>query len=181
MTSPNTPHPGKGSHDNEGGMMYSKPKGKELVALRRIRKLVSEIEAAQGNLHFASDEILDDRYDGEYDIRISSWKTTSGFALDGVRTNGLERLTSIANFIIAVRRMRRNRASVQRNIDKALRKADRLLATLERIVAPFKLCEVCEGRKGKYIPRQKGQTIIKRWHDCTSCDGRGVQVPRGKP
>jgi len=162
-------------------MMYNKPKGKELVALKKIRKLVCEIECAQSNLHTAVDEILDDRYDGEYDIRISSWQIDSDFALDGVRTKGVERLTSIANFIIAVRRIRNSRIKTQHDLDKALRKADRLLATLERIVAPFKLCDVCNGKKGKYILHQERQSAIKRWHDCTSCDGRGIQMPRGKP
>mgnify|MGYP001584065069 CR=1 FL=1 len=157
--------------------MYSKPKGKELSALKRIRKLVNDIDAAKSSLSMVADEILEDNsYDGEFSVRISSWGITSAHALDGVRTNGDGRLTSIANFVRGVRSIRERRAGTQRKLDKVLRTADRLLAQLERIVGPFELCKVCKGRKGRHIPRDEGQSITKRWQDCYACDGRGIRL-----
>lgn len=150
-------------------MSYYPPKGKELKALRKIRKLVPMIISAQDNFNlYASSFMEDPGTDDSF-----SWQRDTDFALRGVSTNVTDRTTTIASIILAVHRMRAKRPVLGRKIEREIRKLNSLLSQVERVIEPFGLCPSCLGNRGRYLP-VTNKRQVKKWEDCCFCEGRGV-------
>lgn len=144
-------------------MSYYRPIGKELYALKKIRSKVHDIEDAQSNLELLVSSVMDaDRF---------SWNITTDFALDGVRSNGVSKTTTIADIILAVDDIRGQRKRLDKGIKREMDRLDKIFSRIERILAPFGLCPSCLGKCGRYI---KVHGNLKQWEDCCFCEGRGV-------
>ena len=140
-------------------MPYDPPKGAELLAVKRLKRIVERLE----RLSFDVPSTMD--------ISINA-----GHALDGAReggaegrlVNGMRVLRDIHTFVQGVTRARRS--AVRAEI-VALQQ----LALAEVAMECFKACPSCKGACGRFKPPEQKFDI--NWRSCTRCKGRGL-VPQ---
>lgn len=129
-------------------MSYDPPTGRELQLL----KVYETLEEAS--------------YETSIDIGISH---THRFALDGVRTNGVQHLTSLSTYRY---QWQQKLVTIQKDVQALIRnyrKVKKIHAQMERdIKRYFRICERCRG-KGGYK-----NSFNHSWEDCSHCCGRGL-------
>ena len=104
-----------------------------------------------------------------YDIRAPSFSGFIGHALEGVRTNGTQRLTTVNDILRHLTTWRKQLDCHVKEI-RALRDKVRKIeiAALDRFEKDFRLCPTCKGKQGN------GESGRFTWVDCETCDGRGL-------
>jgi hypothetical protein len=146
-------------------MPYHKPDRKELAVLKKIEKLLPRITHWESELSMYASHIMQDKQPGHDQI---NWLSSIAFAKDGVRCNGVGDATTLADFILAIKRIRRKRSDTEYKIKRAIRELDAILIRMEEAISGWALCPTCDGTKGT------GTYHNHTWVDCPTCNGRGV-------
>ena len=137
--------------------MHNKPTGNEMRVGKAFQKLFKPFNAKY-------------KGDGNY----SGVDINLGHALEGVRCNGRQRMTTI---IDAWNALKEARVDLDIHISD-LRQEERELSQLSKKLVPemrtLHLCPDCKGAKGIKVKRTNGGRITL-WDDCDSCNGRGVR------
>jgi hypothetical protein len=135
-------------------MSYYPPEGKEKKALERLRPLVSRMskngETVELYSHFGATIYM-------------------GHALEGVRCNGRERVTSIQDIFEEMDCWPRRIKLIRREVQQL----ERTLAKMDKIRAGFVKCHSCHGKKGRKT-KPPPSHHSGPWEDCARCLGRGV-------
>lgn len=101
-----------------------------------------------------------------------------GFALEGVRTNGTEHLSSLSSFLYEWDKGMKTAEEELLSWMIQFKKIKQLVKALRKDVKEhFKVCSKCKGKGGKKIHQVEGMRI-RIWEDCEKCDGRGL-IPNG--
>lgn len=105
------------------------------------------------------------------------WGTTADHAVEQVRTNGCEDLSTLIDLVqegeeylgemeVHEITMATCRATVQKVLDE--------------LQSYFEICPACNGAKGAFDKDPESRFWIGRgWEDCATCDGHGM-LPRGE-
>ena len=100
---------------------------------------------------------------------------TAGHAIKGVRTNGVERRTTLLDSLKALDTDIKS-ADLHINDMRCIQdKAESQLSTLRLILSEFSICKICGGEQGTGVcgsPRNP-------WEDCSNCNGYGIHLKSG--
>ena len=132
-------------------MSNYKPVGKELKLAKQISILINRFRKlnTENTPHSACIDI--------------------GHTLDGVRTNGYEKVVGLYD----VRKSIREYSNSVKHEVAELKKSLKLSDLIMRKLGVFRICPSCKGGKGHWnVP---DNTWHRRyWSDCGKCDGRGI-------
>lgn len=140
-------------------MKDDKPTGKELDLLKKFSKRIDRLSEIESRLNLSIFSITD--------AFISL-----GHALEGVRTNGMERINTIQNV------MKRIPPGVRRDyINDLLLEAEKIInKTFKEYEDNFVVCNDCKGEKGEFY---KSGGVLNNFRDCDTCEGRGILPRKG--
>lgn len=135
------------------------PKGKELEIAKKVKAIMKTCDCSSSD--FCPD----------------CWIEVD-HTLEGIRTNGLEEVTSLYDVKKALMQWKSEKLSDIREYKKVLRKVEKMLKLLKR----FKICEKCKGRKGGFNGVvESGSGRRGYWIDCDKCNGRGILEIHKRP
>ena len=140
------------------------PKGDEKRALSVIAGICARIDKLAGELEDCGWGLKADGWDNDVD-----WTLFPKSALEGVRTNGVERTSTLANFLLTCDAARERKAEIIRVSSGFCELLDKMVEICEM----FDLCPVCKGNCG-VLDLEPG--CGREWEDCEHCAGRGVLV-----
>ena len=104
-----------------------------------------------------------------YDVRAPGFSGCTSHAVEGVRTNGTQRLSSVTDILKDLTTWRKSldrHLKTVRDIRDKVRQIE--IAAFERFDKDFRLCPACKGKQGT------GESGRMTWVDCETCDGRGL-------
>ena len=146
-------------------MSYHPPKPRERAAVRRFALVARALDKEGTSLEGEASQFGRDPGSVYEDV---NWLIGPRHALEGVRCNGTDDATTLADLKLAIKRTRLSLPRLRRLIERRLKRIEALVKEAESITDHFDLCLACKGKKGaKLGPGDK-------WWDCGVCNGRGV-------
>ena len=121
--------------------------------------------------HKAACKLTDKRHSPPYYSGIAY-----GHALEGVRTNGWEKATTIYDVVKKLSEYVDELIEHKKEIDAAVKLANKeILKITNSIMSKYKTCPQCKGEKGEKHPAQAGSgQRWGCWEDCRLCHGVGL-------
>ena len=110
------------------------------------------------------------------DAPLLPWGTTADHAIDRVRTNGLEDLSTLIDLVQEGEEYMREATEHERLTAECKVVVQKVLDELDGY---FELCPKCQGTKGAKDYDNVPMSRVYVWRDCGTCAGRGM-VPRGE-
>lgn len=150
------------------------PVGKELEVLKFINKkakIINKLEQDYERIQFEDDVHSFKRRDNLH------WGITEGHALEGVRCNGTQDTTTLADIILGSRRILDVIPKRKREAVKCFDKLKKILTEIIDLSKDFIICPQCKGEKGKQISLANIPGYVSyasKWEDCNKCNGRGI-------
>lgn len=135
-------------------MPHDPPKGAEKKIIKRLNVLSRKVDRLK---------------------RDPPWYSivTPGHALEGVRTNGTQKLNGLPVCLSELEEFVRELRQFQKKWNSILKAAENELQVVKReVIKHLKACPKCKGKQGY---GQCGSNI-NRWRDCEHCEGRGYII-----
>ncbi len=148
-------------------MSHDPPQGRELRITKRMETIVRGLnKGISGNLRTYTPHVL-------------QACISSGHALEGVRVNGVRKLTNVLTVSKDLKEFKRDMDKYVKRVSKAAEQLDKALLEVEGLMEEFTICSKCKGQKGRKTDTMErrgegpGEHIVD-WMDCEKCRGRGI-------
>lgn len=147
-------------------MAHDPPQGKELKTTKQIEKIVRKLDKGIfGNLKTYTPDVF-------YAC------ISSGHALEGVRVNGVRKLTNVLTTYKNLQESKKDMDRYVKRVSKASEQINKALLEVDELMEGFTICPKCKGQKGQKLDKEEnrygpGESIIA-WRDCERCGGRGI-------
>ncbi len=129
---------------------YYPPEGEELKIAKKVNKLLDQYSKIPN-------------YSDSPTVFIDH-------VLEGVRCNGLQRVTSLLDIVEEMSEFEERLILDIEGCKKALV----LTKKIRDVMVGFKVCSKCKGEKGDFSKNVESDYQRGPWEDCTECAGRGI-------